>query len=120
MIFHSKDDLHVYVPSVHDKHDSGLPQCDLHEGRLGHVEVDSWQVAPPAIVRILGPVQRTEVRGGHRGRGNSLHAPLLLLALDLVAGPATVPVTEQRGAKGIGTHPVTVREGIPVLAHSSF
>lgn len=95
MIFLSKDVRCIvrYVPSVHDRHDSSLPLCDLHEGRLRHVEVDSWLVAPATIIRILGPVWQIEARGGHRGKGDflQLQAPLRPHALDLAAGPATVP-----------------------------
>lgn len=47
------DHINIYVPSIHDRDNASFPLSDLHESRLGHVEMGSRRVAPSTFVRIL-------------------------------------------------------------------
>lgn len=117
--FHLGEQETIRIPSVQDRDDSGLPLCDRHERGLRHVKVDPGRVAPAAIVWILRPVRRAEVRGSHGREGNSLEAPLRLDTLDLIASPTAVTVLEQGGAQRSGARAVPVREQISVSTSSS-
>lgn len=82
------------TPAIHYGYDASLPLGDLHERGLGHVEVGPGRVAPPAVVRVLGPVWWAEVRGGHRGERRAPEAVGRADAPDLIAGSAGVAVVE--------------------------
>ncbi|KAG6431836.1 hypothetical protein SASPL_109921 [Salvia splendens] len=81
----------TYIPAEADGHNVGLPLGDLHEGRLGHVEVGVGRVAP---IVVLGPIGRAEIGGGDGGDGRILIAILRFRAPHLEALPAPVPVDE--------------------------
>lgn len=108
------------IPSIHDRDDAGLPLSNLHERRLGHVEVGSRGVAPPAGVGVLGPVRRAEVGGGHRRERDPFEAPGRLDALDLVALPARVAVVEQSRAQSGRVRPVAGLEQVSISASSPY
>ncbi|KAB8086783.1 hypothetical protein EE612_010312, partial [Oryza sativa] len=93
--------LYTWNPLVDDGDDAGTVNTDLLPGRLRHIEVRPWRVAPAAVVAGEVPVGRAEVGGGDGDR-DAGPAPLrcpLAVAGDLVALPARRAVVEQRRAQ---------------------
>ena len=87
---------------VHDGDDATFINTNLLPGRLGHVEVRPWRVAPAAVVIGEGIVGRAEVRGRHRHR-DAWFAPhricQLAIACNLVALSTCRTVVEQHRAQ---------------------
>jgi len=85
-------------PPVGDGHDAGAVLRDLEEGRLRHVEVRARRVAPAAVVAGEAVVGRAEVGGRHGDGARQARLPVVVAA-QLVAGPARRAVVEQRRAQ---------------------
>nr|ACL53845.1 unknown [Zea mays] len=90
--------LHARHSPERDGHDAGAVLRDAEEGRLGHVEVRARRVAPAAVVAGEAVVGRAEV-GGRDGDGARQAPPPVVVAPQLVAGPARRAVVEQRRAQ---------------------
>jgi len=103
-----------YIPSVHDRHNTSLPVCNLHKSGLRHVEVCPWGIAPPAIVGVLGPIRRADVGGSYGGYWVSSVAPLGPDASNLVTSPTRVPVFKQGRAERCSVSAVAAGEEVPV------
>lgn len=110
----------TYIPAEEDGDNAGLPLGDLHEGRLGHVEVGAGRVAPPAMVGVLGPIGRAEIGGRDGGDGRILIAILRFRAPHLEALPAPVPVVEQHRAQCRRVRAVSSAEQVAVPTSPTY
>jgi hypothetical protein len=60
----------VNLPAVHNRDDTSFPLCNFHEGRFGHVKMNSRWVTPSTIIRGFGPIRRAKIGGGDSGEGH--------------------------------------------------
>jgi hypothetical protein len=107
------------IPAVGDGDDAGAVLCDVEEHGHGEVEVGAGRVAPPAVVGGERVVRRAEVGGGDVDGGAPRVAvlpPGLVLAPDLEARAAALPLVEQRRAQRRVVHAVALAVQVAVPA----
>lgn len=102
-------------PAVLNGNNSSLPPGDLHEGRLGHVKVNSWWIAPAAGIGVLWPIWWAQVGRRHGGELHVLVARRGLHTFDLKASPTSIAIVEQCWAQRrcISSIPVCKQVSVP-------
>ena len=87
----------AYIPLVHYGDDATFINTDFLPGRLGHVEVRPWHVAPAAIIIGEGVIRWAKVSGRHghcHARLTKQRVRALAITCDLVTLPARGAVVE--------------------------
>lgn len=114
----SKYRMWWHVPSVEDWYNAGTEAGDAKKRRLGHIEVLSRRVTPPAVVTGQVRIGGTEVRGRHCDRRTAGDASLAI-ALHFEAGPACLTVAIECRAQCYCACSIAVSEYVAIATRTT-